>query len=201
MERHTAIYVRVSTRQQRDRSQRDALERWIAAQNGIGPVKWYADEFTGKTMKRPGWARLEAAMRKGLVTRLVVYRLDRLGRTLSGLAALFDELQERGVGFASLTEGLDLGTPAGRLVAGVLASAAQYETEIRAERVKAGQQAARERGKRWGGSKKGRILKLTPQVLDAIKDGRQRGESKTALARLLGLSWPTVHEACRRLGV
>jgi len=59
----------------------------------------------------------------------------------------------------------------------------------------------RERGIKWGGSKKGRILKLTPSVMGAIKDGRQRGESKTALARLLGLSWPAVHEACRRQGV
>ena len=81
--KHVALYIRVSTRQQKDRSQRDALERWLAAQNGIGPVRWYSDTFTGKTMKRPGWQRLEAAIRKGHVSRLVVYRPGRRPSPLS----------------------------------------------------------------------------------------------------------------------
>ena len=198
---HAAVYVRVSTGQQRTDSQEDDLKRWLAAQRDFGPVRWYRDVATGRTMDRPAWQRLEDALRRGQVIALICWKLDRLGRTVSGLSRLFDLLRERGIRFISTSEGLDLGTPAGRLVAHVISSVAEYETELRGERVRAGQAAARARGKRWGGSRKGRALKLKPEVLAAIKDGRERGQSKTALARLLGLSWPSVHTACKRLGM
>jgi len=144
-------------------------------------------------MDRPGWKRLEADMRAGKVSRVVVWRLDRLGRTARGLTALFEELQARSVGLVSLREGLDLSTPAGRLMAHVLASVAQYETEVRGERVRAGQQAARAAGKRWGGSKKGRRVKVTPLQEHTIRDLKERGESIAAIARTVGLSRPTVY--------
>jgi len=198
---HVAAYVRVSTGQQRTDSQEDDLKRWLAAQRDLGPVRWYRDVATGRTMDRPAWQRLEDALRRGQVTALVCWKLDRLGRTVSGLSRLFDLLRERGIRFISTSEGLDLGTPAGRLVAHVISSVAEYETELRGERVRAGQAAARARGKRWGGSGKGRVLKLKPDVLTAIEDGRRRGQGKAALARLLGLSWPTISVACKRLGL
>ena len=113
-------------------------------------------------MDRPGWNQLEEAIRLGKVSAVVVWRIDRLGRTASGLTALFDDLQQRKVNLVSLKDGLDLATPAGRLMANVLASVAQYETEIRGERVAAGQAVARTNGKRWGGSKPGIRKKVTP---------------------------------------
>ena len=191
MPKHIAVYVRVSSKSQDTRSQEPDLKKWSDAQDE--PVKVYRDKATGKNMDRPGWKRLEADMRAGKVSRVVVWRLDRLGRTARGLTALFEELQARSVGLVSLREGLDLSTPAGRLMAHVLASVAQYETEVRGERVRAGQQAARAAGKRWGGSKKGRRVKVTPLQEHTIRDLKERGESIAAIARTVGLSRPTVY--------
>src|SRR6202042_1988554 len=113
--------------------------------------------------------KLLAAMRAGKISSVVVWRLDRLGRTAKGLTALFEELRELGVNLVSLKDCLDLATPAGRLMACVLASVAAYETEVRAERVLAGQEAARAAGKKWGGSEKGRRLKVSEEQLSVIR--------------------------------
>ena len=94
--------------------------------------------------------KLVQAVRSGKVSRIVVWRLDRLGRTAKGLTALFAELLERRVNLVSLRDSIDLKTAAGRLMANVLASVAQYEMEVRAERVRAGQAVARANGKTWG---------------------------------------------------
>ena len=98
-------------------------------------MKWYRDKATGKNMNRPGWNRLERDLDAGKVSKVVVWRLDRLGRTASGLTALFDKLTSRQIGLVSIRDGLDLGTASGRLMANVLASVAAYENEVRAERI------------------------------------------------------------------
>lgn len=191
MPKHIAIYVRVSTKQQDMRSQEPELERWAATQNQ--PVKWYRDTFTGKTMNRPGWTKLEAAIQRGEVATVVCWRLDRLGRTAKGLTALFDDLPKQRVNLVSLRDGVDLSTPAGRLMANVLASVAQFETEVRAERVLVGQAKARANGKRWGGSTKGRRIKVTPEQVTTVH--RMHGERAkiAAIARATGLTRPTVY--------
>ena len=186
-----AVYVRVSKKNQDTKSQVPDLKQWAAAQKR--PVKWFTDKFSGKTMERPAWTKLEADMRAGKVSSIVVWRLDRLGRTAKGLTALFSELQERKVGLVSMKEGLDLATPAGRLMAHVLASVAQYETEVRAERIRAGQEAARALGKTWGGSEKGRRLKVTDDQVKIIRTMKRDGAKITAIARATGLSRPTVY--------
>ena len=107
-------------------------------------------------MERPGWQKLERDMAAGKVAKVVVWRLDRLGRTARGLTALFEELRNRKVGLVSVKDGLNLSTAAGRLLAHVLASVAQFENEVRSERIVAGQAAAREAGKTWGGSNSSR---------------------------------------------
>ena len=142
--KHVTIYIRVSSKRQDHRSQRPDLETWAAAQKL--PVVWYRDSFTGKTMDRPGWQKLQTAMDRGDVAAVCCWRLDRLGRTAKGLTALFDDLRSRKINLVSLREGIDLSTPAGRMMANMLASVAQYETELRAERVLAGQAAARAAG-------------------------------------------------------
>ena len=136
---------------------------------------------------------LERDILAGKVSKVVVWRLDMLGRTARGLTALFEELRQRGVSLVSLKEGLDLSTPAGRMMANVLASMAQFETEIRAERILAGQAAARAKGKRWGGSEKGRRLKVTEDQAAVIRRMSTEGASKAAMARATGLSRPTVY--------
>jgi DNA invertase Pin-like site-specific DNA recombinase len=132
-------------------------------------------------------------MLAGNVSKVVCWRLDRLGRTAEGLTALFDDLRNRKVGLLSMRDGVDLATPAGRMMANVLASVAQFETEVRAERVLAGQAAAREAGKRWGGSKKGRMIKVTPEQIRLIKRIHADEEKISAIARATGLSRPTVY--------
>ncbi|MCA9068694.1 MAG: recombinase family protein, partial [Planctomycetaceae bacterium] len=133
------------------------------------------------------------AVRGGRVEKIVVWRLDRLGRTAKGLTTLFEELPKRNVGLVSIKDGLDLNTPAGRLMANVLASVAQYETEIRAERVLAGQAKARAEGKTWGGSKRGRLLSLSKEQVEVILSLHETGKPKAAIARATGVSRPTVY--------
>jgi DNA invertase Pin-like site-specific DNA recombinase len=194
--KHVAIYLRVSSNGQDTKSQEPDLTRWAEAQEG--PVKWYSDKATGKTMERPGWAKLEAAIRRGQVSAVVVWRLDRLGRTAKGLTALFDDLRERKVNLVSMKEGLDLATPAGRLMANVLASVAQYETEVRGERVRAGQTVARAKGKRWGGSKPGVRKQVSDTQERVIHKMKADGEQITAIAHALGLSRPTIYAVLKQ---
>jgi DNA invertase Pin-like site-specific DNA recombinase len=191
--KHTAIYTRVSSRSQDTHSQEPDLRRWAQALPDDQTVRWYRDKFTGKTMDRPGFNHLVADVAAGKVARVVVWRLDRLGRTAKGLTALFEELLARGVDLVSLKDGLDLATPAGRLMANVLASVAAYETEVRAERIVAGQAAAREAGKTWGGSPKGRRLKVTAEQEAIVRRLEGEGAGVSEMARATGLSRPTIY--------
>jgi DNA invertase Pin-like site-specific DNA recombinase len=143
-------------------------------------------------MKRPGMDRLLADIEIGKVERVVVWRLDRLGRTARGLCELFEMLQARKVDLISLRDGFSLNSPSGRLHARILASVAEFETEVRAERVRAGQEVARKKGKRWGGSKSGWHWKVKPEQLALIRDMAARGEKKAAIARATGLHRNTI---------
>ena len=197
MSKATAIYVRVSHRDQSHASQLPDLERWTEAHDGI--VQWFKDTFTGKTMNRPGMDNLMEHLRAGKLERIVVWRLDRLGRTTRGLCQLFDELRERKVDLVSLKDGFSLESPAGRLHARILASVAEYETELRAERVAAGQAVARRKGKKWGGSKKGWRWRVTDDQVAAIHDMRGRGKRITHISRVTGLSRPTIYRVLREV--
>ncbi|MCP4591261.1 MAG: recombinase family protein, partial [bacterium] len=125
---------------------------------------------------------------------------DRLGRTAAGLTALFEELGRRNIGFESLRDKIDLSTAAGRLMANVLASVAAYENEVRSERIRAGQAAARANGKRWGGGVKGRRIKVTPEQTKTICRLKDEGEKIAAIARATGLSRPTVYDVLASRG-
>ncbi len=129
----------------------------------------------------------------GLVDTLVVWRLDRLGRTAKGLTSLFEDLIRCRVNLISLKDGLDLVTRAGRLVANTLAGVAAYETEVRAERILAGQAAARLRGVRWGGSALGRRIKVTIEQISLIRRMKSEGHEIASIARGTGLSRPTIY--------
>jgi DNA invertase Pin-like site-specific DNA recombinase len=191
MPKHVAIYCRVSSSSQDTRSQQPDLERWAASQGEV--AVWYSDSYSGKTMDRPGWKQLEANIAAGKVSTVAVWRLDRLGRTARGLTALFEDLRERKVNLVSLRDGIDLSTTAGRLMANVLASVAQYETEVRAERVRAGQLAAKAKGKRWGGSRAGVRKKVTATMERTIRRMVEDGETIAAVARVVKISRPTVY--------
>jgi len=190
---HIAVYLRVSSKKQDMRSQEPDLKRWAESCPDGTEIKWYRDSATGRTMDRPGWKRLEADLDLGRVSTVAVWRLDRLGRTASGLTALFQKLQAKRINFISLRDSIDLSTAAGRLIANVLASVAEYENEVRSERVVAGQMAAKAAGKTWGGSEKGRRLKVTEEAVATIRRMHAEGESKMAMSRATGLSRPTIY--------
>ncbi len=98
-----AIYERVSSRTQKLDAQHHDLNTWATGQNAAGQtIRWYSDKFTGKTLDRPGMTKLLADLRAGRIKAVVVWRLDRLGRTAKGLTALFDELVVLKVNFVSL---------------------------------------------------------------------------------------------------
>jgi DNA invertase Pin-like site-specific DNA recombinase len=189
--KHVAVYMRVSSKAQDTASQEPDLKRYAAGQDE--PCEWYRDTFTGKSMDRKGWNRLTADVQAGKVSKVLCWRLDRLGRTAKGLTALFEDLIQRKVNLVSLRDGIDLNTPAGRLMANVLASVAQYETEVRAERVLAGQAVARAKGKTWGGSEKGRRIKVTDEQVATISRMAGEGAKVAAIARATGLTRPTVY--------
>ena len=190
--RTTALYLRVSTKSQDTLSQEPDLRRWAEDHPDVS-VRWYRDKSSGKTMERPAFRRLTDDVEAGKIDRIVVWRLDRLGRTAKGLTALFEDLLGRGVDLVSLRDGLDLRTPAGRPMAHVLASVAAYETEVRAERIFAGQAAARAAGKTWGGSEKGRRLKVTADQVEVVRRLKGEGKAVAAIARATGLSRPTIY--------
>lgn len=195
MSKKTGIYSRVSTKDQSHASQLPDLERWIDA-NDV-EVEWFKDAFTGRSMSRPAMDRLMDQLRTSKIERIVVWRLDRLGRTTKGLCQLFDELVLHGVDLVSLKDGFSLASPAGRLHARILASVAEYETEIRAERVASGQAVARRNGKKWGGSKKGWRWKVTDDHIQAIKEMKAAGKSIALISRVTQLSRPTIYKVLK----
>lgn len=191
----TAIYVRVSSRTQDQRSQMADLKQWARAEDPDTEVLWYQDQaLTGTKMDRPEFVRLLHDVRSGKVGKVACWRLDRLGRSNRGMCDLFDQLVEAGADLVSLKEGiLGLRTPAGRVFATILASLAVYETEVRGERQRAGIDAARAAGKRWGGSRPGRRLKVKPEHLEQVPRLKAEGASVAGIARLTGLSRKTVY--------
>ena len=134
-------YARVSTADQDLALQLDALDR-------VGCERTHKERASGARADRPALARAFAELREGDV--LVVWRLDRLGRSLKDLIARVAELEERGVGFRSLTESIDTTTAGGRLVLHVFGALAEFERELIRERTMAGLAAARARGRKGG---------------------------------------------------
>ena len=194
-----ALYVRVSTSKQDLKSQEPDLRTWLKANRKRRPVLWYSDKFTGRTLKRPGMQKLERDLHGGKVGTVVVWRLDRLGRTVVELLQFLEELDAGGVEFVSVRDAIDTRTAAGRLLRVILAGFAAYENEIRSERVKAGIKRARTQGKEWGGRQEGTATKLTPKVLRSIRALLREDTSKSEIARQLGMSRDTLYRGIELL--
>jgi DNA invertase Pin-like site-specific DNA recombinase len=140
----------------------------------------------------------------GQVRRIVVWRLDRLGRQAGATIQLLDQLEAKGVGFLSLRDGFDPSTPAGRLTRNVLASVAQFETEVRRERQMAGIAAVREQnaGKcPWGGRKRGVPDNATREKVGVVKQLRAQGRSIAEIARIVGLTRQTIYRLLSAMNV
>src|SRR6516162_9062957 len=184
-------YMRVSSDSDRQRThlQRDALR---AA--GVDPRHLFEDHASGAGAKddRSGLAQTLEFVRPGDV--LVVWKLDRLGRSLSHLLAIVNTLKDRQVAFRSLTEGMDTTTASGELLFHVFGALAQYERAMTKERVVAGLAAARRRG-RVGG----RPFAITGEKLDAIIGALHGGMSKAAVCRNFAVKRTTLIETLARV--
>lgn len=195
-----ACYCRVSSKKQKHASQEPDLKRY-AAERKL-PCRFFYDTFTGKSQQRPGWLKLEADMRAGKVAKLVCWKIDRLGRTARELLGLFDELRQRKIELVVVAGGImGLDTPEGRLMAGIIAQFAEFDNEQRSERILAGQAAARESGKTWGGSMPGKRKKVTPVMTRTIKRMRLAGESVAAISRTVHCTRETTYSVLVELGL
>ena len=190
-----AVYLRVSTTGQDLASQEPDLKAWLRSNRKGRRVSWYRDKFTGATMKRPGMEKLDAAIRAGTIGTIVVWRLDRMGRTVLELLTWLQALDVAGVEFVSVRDAIDTRTPAGKLMRTMLAGFAEYERELLSERVKAGQRKARAQGKSWGGRQTGMRPKLTPKVVRSVKALVRSGTPKAEIARQLGIDRKSVYNA------
>jgi DNA invertase Pin-like site-specific DNA recombinase len=179
MTSHRIGYARVSSRDQNLDLQRDALT--AAACDRI-----YEDTISGARKDRPGLAQALDVLREG--DTLVVWKLDRLGRSVRDLLDFAGGLSDRGIGFVSLTDSIDTTTASGRFFFNVMASLAQMERELMVERTQAGLTAAREQG-RIGGRK--RIM--TDSKIASAKRLLADGRLPKDVAADLGVSVPTLY--------
>jgi DNA invertase Pin-like site-specific DNA recombinase len=172
-------YARVSTADQNLDMQRDALKK-------AGCKRVFTDQMSGARADRPGLAEALSHAREGDV--LVVWRLDRLGRSLPNLIEVVSELERRGVGFKSLGEAIDTTTTGGRLVFHIFGALAEFEKNVIRDRTVAGLQAARKRG-RVGG----RPRSMTDDKLRAAKRLLRDGTPPKDVAKIIGVSVPTLY--------
>ena len=144
-----AIYARCSTVEQTTENQLRELRSYVAAR-GWKAIEYVDEGISGSKDSRPALDRLLGAARRRKLDAIIVWRLDRLGRNLRHLVVLLDELSALGISFISLNEGIDFGTPAGKLQFHVLAALAEFERSRIQERVRAGLARVRAEGKRLG---------------------------------------------------
>jgi DNA invertase Pin-like site-specific DNA recombinase len=184
-------YARVSTEEQNLDLQLDALAK-------AGCEKIYQEKVSGIKNHRVELSKLLAHLRGGDV--LVIWKLDRLGRSLQHLVELTHELLEKEVGLQSLSDPIDTTTAQGRLVFNIFASLAQFERDLIRERTMAGLASARVRG-RLGGRKKGLSEKAQKTALIAEALYKQRQFPVIDLCKQLSISKPTLYRYLRSRGV
>lgn len=178
-------YARCSTDEQNLQLQLDAL-------NAAGCDKIYEDVgISGAQVERDGLDQLLAEITAG--DTLVVWKLDRLGRSLSFLIEFMNRCQEQGYGFQSLTDGIDTSTPGGKLVFHIMGALAEFERSLIVERTKAGMDAARRRGKHVG-----RPPALSKEQVAHARKSIQQGETISGMAEVLGVGRNTLTRALRK---
>ena len=178
-------YARVSTYEQNLSLQMDALEK-------ADCEKVFHDQISGAKTKRPGLDEALTYLRKGDI--LVVWRLDRLGRSLKHLIETVTLLEERGIGFQSLQESIDTTTSGGRLIFHIFGALAEFERNLIQERTQAGLEAARVRGRK-GGRPKSLDEKKT-KLLYRLYDEKQH--SIQEICGLIGISKSTLYAYLRK---
>jgi putative DNA-invertase from lambdoid prophage Rac len=183
------LYARVSTHDQQTLGlQSEAMAAYIKTRGWVA-TRQIEDVGSG-AKDRPGRESLLKAARRREIDAIVVWRLDRWGRSVADLMATLGEMTELGVGFVSLTEALDLTTPTGRAMAGMLAIFAEFEREILRERVRAGIAQARQEGRphgrpRTASLKVDEVIRLKAERVSHSEIARRLGIGRTSVRRVL----------------
>jgi DNA invertase Pin-like site-specific DNA recombinase len=172
-------YARVSTLSQ-------SIDLQVEALTKEGCERLYEDKVSGSRADRAGLAKVMEVLREG--DTLVVWKLDRLGRSVKDLVGLVDVLHDRGVHFKSLTDAIDTSTASGRFFFHVMASLAEMERELNIERTRAGLDVAKQLG-RVGGRKR----KMTPSKIASAEKLLASGIPPKDVAKDLGISIPTLY--------
>lgn len=183
-------YMRVSTSDERQSVdlQRDAL---VAA--GVDERHLHQDKASGARDDRPGLKACMGDLREGDV--LIVWKLDRLGRSLSHLIRIVEELKKRGVAFRSLTETIDTTNVHGSFLFNLFGTLAEYERALITERVNAGLAAARRRGRKGG-----RPPTIDAEKIDQILTALEGGASKASICRSFHVPRSTLIDMLKRTG-
>lgn len=191
-----AIYARVSTRDQQTLSmQLETMQEY--AKNRGWEVIMETEETSSAVKKREKRDQILLAAKQRKIDVIVVWKLDRWGRSLSGLITELKDLNALGVGFVSITEALDFTTPSGKAMAGMLAVFAEFERDMLRERVKAGIAHARAKGKPHGrpksaALKKQRVIDLSEQGFNKSQIAQKLNISRTSVRRFLNENTPTM---------
>jgi DNA invertase Pin-like site-specific DNA recombinase len=176
-------YARISTHDQTLALQQDALQK-------AGCIRIFTDTASGAKTERKGLDEALAYVRKG--DTLVVWRLDRLGRSLPHLITTMTSLEERGIGFKGLTENIDTTTSGGKLIFHIFGALAEFERNLIRERTQAGLSAARARGRRGG-----RPKALTGKQLSITQDLYDKRHSIAEICRTLKISKATLYRSIK----
>jgi len=187
------LYARVSTQDQQTIPMQTRALREYATRRGWTITVQVREIGSGASQRERREQLLDAARRREIDV-VLVWRLDRWGRSVTDLFATLQELEHLGVGFVSLTEALDLTTPAGRAMAGLLAVFAEFEREILRERVRAGLAHARQNGQRLG-------RPITAALhADRVRKLYRAGTSKSEIARRLQIGRTSVRRILKCQG-
>lgn len=177
-------YARVSTHDQNLDLQKDALEK-------VGCEKIFVDEISGTVAKREGLEKAKEMLRKGDV--LIVWRLDRLGRSIRDLIDWVNLLEEEGIGFKSLQESIDTTTSSGKLIFHIFAALAEFERNLIRERTNAGLAATRARGK-LGGRKKSLSANEQRRAVEMYK---RKNHTVQQICKMMNITKPTLYAYIR----
>lgn len=196
IEKHIAVYVRVSKHTQFLENQEPDLEQWLNAYAQDKPVVWYKEKTSGFVGEQKKFNRMVKSIEYGEVDTVLCWRLDRLGRKSDRLGQFFELLREKGTRLVSVREGIDLGTPIGRAMATMTIAIAQMESEIRSERTKAGlarsNKAQAKPANRRGGWTKGKPR--DPERKQAIRELVEGGMSVRKACRIMHADINWVYE-------
>jgi len=199
MKRETriAIYTRISTTDQSNDGQVHELKEH-AKRQGWQVARVYSDVISGVKSSRPALDEMLSDARKRKFSGLVVWRIDRLGRSVTHLLQVLETLRTLGITFTSLSEGIDTTSATGMMVFTVLAAVSALERQILVERVKMGLGNAKRRGVKLGRPAK---RTLTAGEIKKIRAARSKGSTLRQLAKLNGASLWSIHQVCSRRNV